>query len=410
MLDALVARARAQLSGLDRRIAWIALAVAIFIGARASTVAFAGIFLVTERGIPAPLVGLAFLVESVVRGLAAPVFGALSDRYGRRVVLIAGGLAPALVMPAILLVRDPASLFAWSVAVGLAQAPFFPAAFALLIDLAPVQRRQSVLALNYTGISIGYTIFVVPAGLLAQTGFPALALAASLAFFVVALIGVVLLAGRLPREASAAQPSLLDASALALRDPSFVLLSLTAFLLPMGLGLIALVLPLYAVDSGVGQSSMGALLAVNGVLVAALAVVVNARVERAGPFGSLALAAVLVAASFAPLALGGSVPSLLAAIVAFSFGEIVFQAALPAAVAALAPSGARGSYQGAWALVTSLAIGSAFFWSGVARDTVGWAAYWALMSLLTLGAAIAFRALRGRFELTARERLASPVV
>lgn len=410
MRAALLARARSQVAGLDARIGWTALAVAAFIGARASTVAFAGIFLVNERGIPAPVVGIAFLVESLMRGLAAPLFGALSDRYGRRVVFVAGGLAPALLMPAILLVRDPATLLLWSVLVGLAQAPFFPAAFALLLDLAPPERRQSVLALNYTGISVGYTLFVLPAGFLAQSGFAALVFAACVAFVLVAVIGLVPLAGPLPAEAALEQPSLLAAAARALRDPSFRLLSLVAFLLPMGLGLIALVLPLYAVDSGVPQSVMGALLAVNGLLVAALAVVVNARIERSGPFGPLAPAAVLVAASFAPLAAAGSVPSLLLAIVAFSFGEIVFQAALPAAVASLAPPGARGSYQGAWSLVTSFAIGSAFFASGLARDSIGWAAYWALMCALTLCAAIAFRALRPHFERTARERSPSAVV
>ena len=43
-------------------------------------------------------VGLAFLAENLLRGLAAPMFGALSDRIGRRPLLIGASLATAAVL------------------------------------------------------------------------------------------------------------------------------------------------------------------------------------------------------------------------------------------------------------------------------------------------------------------------
>jgi MFS family permease len=77
----------------------------------------------------------------------------------------------------------------------------------------------------------------------------------------------------------------------------------------------------------------------------------------------------------------------------FSFAEVVFSSAVPAAVARLAPPGRRGAYQGAWALVQSLSMGSALFVSGLLRDVIGWRAAWIAFAILAaaVGAALALR-------------------
>ena len=69
-----------------------------------SLVTFLGIWFVREAGIALATVGLAFLCENVLRGLLAPMFGALSDRVGRRHLLLIASLATAAVLPSFLLV------------------------------------------------------------------------------------------------------------------------------------------------------------------------------------------------------------------------------------------------------------------------------------------------------------------
>ncbi|HWM43602.1 MAG TPA: MFS transporter, partial [Burkholderiales bacterium] len=91
-----------------------------------SLVTFLGIYFVREAGIELATVGLAFLVENLLRGLAAPFFGALSDRVGRRPLLLGAALVTAAVLPSFLLVSGPASLFAWSIAMGIASAVKMP--------------------------------------------------------------------------------------------------------------------------------------------------------------------------------------------------------------------------------------------------------------------------------------------
>ena len=89
---------------MDRRIRVVLAANFIAVAARMSLVTFLGIWFVREAHIPLATVGLAFLGENLLRGFLAPLFGALSDRIGRKPLLVASAAATAAVLPAFLLV------------------------------------------------------------------------------------------------------------------------------------------------------------------------------------------------------------------------------------------------------------------------------------------------------------------
>ncbi|HET7362193.1 MAG TPA: MFS transporter [Burkholderiales bacterium] len=370
----------------------------IAVAARMSLVQFLGIYFVHRAGIDVTTVGLAFLCESAARGLAAPLFGALSDRIGRRPLLIGSSIATALVLPAFLLVHDPLALFTWSLALGIAGAINIPVSTALLLDLAPPARRQSVLALNYTTMSIAYTLGVVPAGYIAEQGYGMLAAASAAGYVLVAALYLAALHGALPLEKSAAAPRLLRDTLAAAADRRFALFAAIAFVFPLSMGMLVTVTPLYATARGLGESTIGLVLGANSILVAALALPVATRIEAQGPFRLLGAAAAIIAAALACFALiPGAATALLVGTVVYSFGEVVFSSAVPAGVARLAPAGRRGAYQGAWTLVSSLSLGSALALSGAISKPFGWPAAWLACAALTLVAAAALHLLRSRF-------------
>ena len=358
----------------------------IAVAARMSLVTFLGIWFVREARIDLATVGVAFLCEHLLRGLAAPLFGALSDRVGRRPLLVGSALASAVVLPCFLLVEGPASLLVWSLALGLTGAVNMPVANALLLDLAPPERRQSALALNYTAMSVAYTIAVMPAGYVAERGYGFLAASAASGYVIVALLYILALRGPLPLERAA--PSVLFAG---VRDPALLRFASAAFIFPFSMGLVVSATPLFASDFGVGEGYIGLVLGANSILVAALALPVAARIEARGPFRFLGAAALLVAATHACYA---AIPDVAAALlvgtIVFSFGELIFSSAVPTAVARLAPPGRRGAYQGGWALVSSFSMGSALFFSGLLRDTLGWRPAWAIYAAIALLAAAVF--------------------
>jgi len=393
--------------GLDPQVLWLVFCNLLFLGARLAVLTFLSIYFVRGQGLPAALVGVAFLVESTARAVASPVAGALSDRLGRLPLLVASALGAAILVPAFLIVHDPLVLFAWSVAVGLVQAPFFPVSAALLIDLVAAERQQRAFALNYTGLSLGFTLAIIPAGFLAERDFVLLGLASGMTYLLIPIVAVVALRGVARPRRFAGDIGVLAGSVLAFRDRAFVGFALLASALPISLGILAAALPLYAADVGVPTRDIGLVLAVNGVLVVLLAVPVNAALEPFGPFRSLPYAALLVAATYALFAVAPNVTGLFAALVIFSVGEVIFSAALPVAVAALAPAGARGSYQGAWGMAFALSIGSALFIAGLGRDSVGWPATWAGFVAFTLAAGVGLAVFRGRLGSVSATRAAA---
>ena len=370
----------------------------IAVAARMSLVQFLGIYFVHRAGIDVTTVGLAFLCENVARGLAAPLFGALSDRLGRRPLLIASSFATALVLPAFLLVHEPLALFGWSLLLGTAGAINIPVSSALLLDLAPPERRQSVLALNYTTMSIAYTLGVVPAGYIAEQGYGILAAASAAGYVLVAALYLAALRGPLPLERSATERGMLRDTLAAFSDGRFALFAAIAFVFPLSMGMLVTVTPLYATARGIGESYIGVVLGANSILVAALALPVATRIEAQGPFRLLGVAAGIIAAALACFALvPDAAAALLVGTVIYSFGEVVFSSAVPAGVARLAPGGRRGAYQGAWTLVASLSLGSALALSGAVSKPFGWASAWLACAALTLIAAGALHLLRPRF-------------
>jgi len=375
------------------------------IAARMSLVQFLGIYFVHRAGIEVTLVGAAFLAESMARGLLAPFFGALSDRIGRRALLLGAALATAIILPCFLLVTGPATLLLWSLALGTTGAVNMPVASALLLDLAPAERRQSVLALNYTVMSVAYTLGVVPAGYIAERGYGLLAAMSAAGYVLVALLYAVALRGALPLEKGGADRGMAGDTAAAFLDRHFALFAAIAFVFPLSMGMLVTVTPLYGTALGIGEGYIGLVLGANSILVAVLALPVATRIEAQGPFQLLGAAATVIAAALASFAL---VPHPAAAIligtVIYSFGEVVFSSAVPAGVARLAPPGRRGAYQGAWTLVASLSMGSALVVSGAISKSASWQSAWLACATLTLAAAAALFVLRERFTVAARYR------
>lgn len=393
---------------LDRRIVVVVCAGLVAVAARMSVATFMSIYFVREVGLPVATVGAAFLVENLMRGLLAPVFGAASDRIGRRPILLAAMAATAALLPSFLFVEGVASLFAWSAAMGVVEAAQFPVTGALLLDLAPPERRQTVIAVNYAAICVGYTIGVAPAGYLAEHSFMWLSATSATGFVVSALILWIGLRGPLPREAARSEGSFLAASLIAARDRWFLLLASLGFMFPLGIGLTAFVSALFGADLGLDKGTIGLALSANGAIIAVLAVPVAARIEPIGPFRVFLFAAVFAAGGYVCYAL---VPSpalaLFVGTAVFTLGETIFSSALPAAVARLAPPGYRGAYQGAWSMVSSIGIGGALFVSGILKEAVGWTATWLLFAALTLVLGAVLFALRHRFTQVADARQAA---
>ncbi len=114
--------------------------------------------------------GLAFGAFGVTALICRPFAGRLSDRLGRRPLLIAGALGCGVGMVLMPYVDSLALVVSLRLLQGVAEAAFFVAGFALLADLAPPSRMGEALSYNSLGLYLGIALGPFLGELLAERG------------------------------------------------------------------------------------------------------------------------------------------------------------------------------------------------------------------------------------------------
>ena len=133
-----------------------------------------------ERG-----AGIAFGAFTITALLLRPYAGRLTDRLGRRPLMVAGALLAGVLTLGFLVTSSITTVIAVRLVSGVAEAAFFVAGFAMLADLAPPGRQGEALSLNsialYLGVALGP---LVAERIIDLSGYPA-------AFWVAAALCVV---------------------------------------------------------------------------------------------------------------------------------------------------------------------------------------------------------------------------
>jgi len=102
--------------------------------------------------------GIAFGAFAVTALVLRPFAGRASDVHGRRPLLIGGALLAAVAMTLTAHADSLLMVVALRLAVGVAEAAFFVAAFAALADLAPPSRVGEALSYNSLGLYLGLAL------------------------------------------------------------------------------------------------------------------------------------------------------------------------------------------------------------------------------------------------------------
>lgn len=334
-------------------------------------------------------VGIAVGALSLTALVLRPWAGRFTDRYGRRLPLVAAALLYAAATALHAIAPDLTVMVGLRLVLGVAEAFFFVAGFAALADLAPPSRVGEALSINslslYLGIALGP---LVGQALLVAGGYtPAWLGAAALA------LAAALLASRLPETRARAREHASDEPPPALiHRPAIVpgLLLLAGITAMAGFFTFA---ALHAEDIGVDVWSL--VLLEFGLIVVATRVLFRKLPDRVGPYrlGAAALAVSAVGAAMValvPTAAGLFVGAgILAAGVAFT------TPAFFAAILARTAPHERGAAMGTMTISIDLAIGGGPMLMGFVAAAAGIpAAFLAGAAISAAGAAGALAALR----------------
>jgi len=319
---------------------------------------FLSLYLTSQRGIPVSQAGLIVSLFGAGSFAAQLAGGELTDRLGRRPVLLMSLLGAPPLMAALGLAQDLALIAALTMILGFFTDLYRPAVNAAVTDLVPDASRTRAFGYMYWAINLGAALAPIVAGFMAHINYLLLFVGDALTTLVYGLIVLWRIRETQPIEAvHAARVPLGSRIRLVGREP--ILLAFTFLVLIFGLiymqGIVTL--PLDMLRHGLGPADYGLASAANGIVIVLVTIQLSKVIARRQPFGAMALAAIFLGAGFGLNAWAASLPAYVLAVIVWTVGEIIGAAVAPTIIAELAPVELRGLYQG----IFGSAFGLSFF-------------------------------------------------
>ncbi|HET7399778.1 MAG TPA: MFS transporter [Intrasporangium sp.] len=322
--------------------------------------------------------GLAFGAYSLTALALRPWAGRLSDRFGRRRLMVSGAALAAVCALGFLVTSTIAAVVAVRLLMGVAEAAFFVAGFAALADVAPPGRAGEALSYNsmalYGGLALG-----PPLGerLIGWAGYAAAWWAAA-ALCAVAALFAQAFDDRAQDRTPAPGPARL------IHRPSLkVALGLLGGLVASA-GFLAFA-AIRAVE--IGSRAPSLVLLTYGAVVVAGRIAFARAADRGSPLRHLAGALALTAAGAGLAALTASVPTLLLAAAIIGIGVSVLTPAYFAAVFATVGPRERGAAAGTASVFIDLGIGGGPIVLGLLAQAQGLQAAFAGGAIAAIAAA-----------------------
>ena len=341
-------------------------------------------------GASGTVVGVLVLSYSAAQLLFAPLWGRLSDRYGRRPVLIVGLLGSTLSYLVFAYAGSVWVLLLSRVMAGIGGANI-PVAQAYIADVTPPEHRAANMGLIGAAFGLGFIFGPIIGGLLAPVSpaLPGLAAAglcggnALVAFFLLPESLTVrervrqmrarrAVAGPGPVGKTGVRPGRPEFR-LVMGNPAFVDTLVLFFVFTLAFSILHPIFPLYASGRfGLGERAVGWLFAFLGTVSAVVqGAVVRILVARTGEVALIRASAVPFTAGFLVVGLASSIPTLLTGLALLALG---FGGTLPSLVSLLsrsAPDAIQGGSLGIGQSAGALARVIGPFVSGVSWDLLG---------------------------------------
>jgi MFS family permease len=361
---------------------------------------FFTLYITQKFGVGMTQAGLILGAFSLFGLIGSMVGGALTDKFGRRRLILFGLVFSALSTLLLGLVDTLAALYPLVVVIGLLSNISGPAHNAMIADLLPEKQRSEGFGILRVVGNLAWIIGPTIGGLVAARSFFALFVIDSILSCIVAFIFYKLIPETRPAETEAKSRNESVWQTVAgyrhvLRDFAFMAFLVASMLMLLVYQQMYNTLPVYLRDThGLTPSAYGFLLTSSAITVVFFQFWITRRVKDRRPFVMMALGALFYAIGFSMFGLVSAYALFVLAVVVITIGEMIIMPISQALAANFAPVEMRGRYMAVyglcWAIPSMFGPGAA----GWILDNFNPNLLWYIGGLLCILSALSFLGLQ----------------
>jgi MFS family permease len=368
---------------------------------------FFSLYITEKFGVGMTEVGTLFAFYAVSSFIGSLIGGALTDRFGRRALMIFGLLSSAATALIMGLSRDFQTFFIFSVIVGAFADMGHPAGQAMLTDILPEPKRIEGFGILRVVANLAVTIGPAIGGLIASKSFFALFVIDAIASAITALIVFLTMPETKP-EKRIDQPvesifQTFKGYSVALKDKIFILfltISAVSVIVYMQMNT---TLSVYLRDvHQITTQQFGYILSLNAAMVVVFQFWITRRISKYAPMMLMTVGTIFYLIGFTMYGFVTTYLFFLIAMVIITIGEMIVSPTSTALVARLAPADMRGRYMAvsgfSWIIPSAIGPLAAGFIMDNLDPRWVWYASGILAAIATLGFFALHRAASARLQ------------
>ena len=364
---------------------------------------FFALYITRKFGVGMTEVGLLFALFSASSFVGSFLGGALTDRIGRRTMLIFGLLASSFSTLAMGFVESLDTFYLLALLSGIFTDVAEPAHQAMVADLLPEHKRAEGFGIMRVGFNLAVTIGPAIGGLLAAQSYRLLFITDAVISTITAAIVFAFLKETKPKtEPGAPQESMATTFrgyGVVLRDTTFMLFMGTCILLGLVYMNMNTTLGVYLRDMHrVPEAGYGGLLSINALLVVVLQFPITRAIREKTPLRMMALGMALYTIGFAMYGFVAGYAAFVLAMVIITFGEMIVAPVSQSLTAQFAPENMRGRYMAIFGFSWGLPFMVGPLLAGLVLDNLNPNYWWYAVGLIGLLATLGFLYLQRRTQ------------
>lgn len=330
---------------------WV-VAFTLFIDSIGSTLLFPflALYITQKFGVGMTQAGILIGMSSLAGIIGSTIGGALTDRFGRRRLILFGLIFSAVSSLSFGLANNINLLYFLVLLVGLLSRVAAPAQDAMMADILPENKRQEGFGITRVVFNFSWIIGTALGGLLAEKSFFALFVTDAVLSSLVALILYFKLPETQPAHHKEAKKneSLKKTFAdyrVVLRDAGYISFTMAGILSLLVYQQQYSSLPVYLRDThGIAPNIYGTLLSITGLEVVLLQFWISRKIRKFKPFLTMTVGVLFFMVGFAMIGMIRAIPLFLIAVIIITIGEMIIFPTNRVIATGFAPEDMRGRY------------------------------------------------------------------